>query len=382
MRATGGAAVPLGGVPPAFDTEDASKVLDGIFTPEAIHRIQDAIERVAGPSRSPVLLAVATLGMLEFTENMLCSLDAVGVSGRALVVGLESGLCSELSEGRSCVDLTPNVAGLDGRAAFAYSSSAFRAVGLSKLGVATAVVLGNRTRGVLFADVDVAFLRDPLAAADAMASSGRLDAVFQLNNALRAGARTCADFHPKYEEQGGRWRIDVNSGLYYIRDTPDAAHLMTEAFGLLRAGNAGGDGMDQGALWTAISNLNSSLRVDTFPCGEFANGNVFWGHHGAIQATQTVAVHANWMVGSFQKEACMHAAQIWFLSQQYQLPDGRTNGSQRQSRCTDGSGGSVRLAAAAADIGMAAQVDASGRVTCREGGPEDGRSTPKRFRLR
>merc|ERR1712232_732875 len=97
-----------------------------------------------------------------------------------------------------------------------------------KLTLLTVAVVSGLTEGVLYTNADVSFFKNPLQIASGAAMTGA-DTIFQLNNALRKNAKACGEMHPKYWDTEDLNRIELNTGLVYVRNSPGAINLMTRA---------------------------------------------------------------------------------------------------------------------------------------------------------
>jgi len=232
-----------------------------------------------------------------------------------VLVGIGPGFCDEFSaEGRVCTELGSGSEPLARGAGEVYGTAGFKSLMKKKLGVVTAAALSNRTRGILYSDLDVAFLQSParlFAAADARGG----DALFLFDSPLVKDARSCDDFDKAHWEDRS-WLKYLSGGLYYVRGSPGGARLVQTAFRNVYDGRTGREGSDQGALQIAAADLSATedATVGRFPCDVLVNGNVFWGHRASFQVQKTIAVHASWMVGEQLKQKCMQSGGLWLLS--------------------------------------------------------------------
>mmetsp|Transcript_67089 Transcript_67089/g.150837 ORF Transcript_67089/g.150837 Transcript_67089/m.150837 type:complete len:417 (-) Transcript_67089:92-1342(-) len=311
-----------GATPTWMGRSVAEACVNEMFTEDIVKRFHGALQRAAGPAHGSVLLTAVTREMVDFAENLLCSFRAVGAGTAAVILGLEKGVCKRLPRGWECVEVTS--------ARRDPETDHWRHGAVKMTALAIAVASGF-AEGVLYTSPDIVLVRNPLAVARGAAISGSgVDAIFQSNNALRQGARSCSEVHPKYWTRQGGKGMELNTGLFYIRHTPGSINFMIRALWNLYDGSTGFDGGEQRPMQHAMQELGKSFEVRTFPCGVFANGNVFWGHQEAIKLSEVALVSGNWIAGAELKRACMKAAGLWALpapvsaSSQTQAKNART----------------------------------------------------------
>mmetsp|Transcript_85726 Transcript_85726/g.239658 ORF Transcript_85726/g.239658 Transcript_85726/m.239658 type:complete len:852 (+) Transcript_85726:108-2663(+) len=292
-----------------------------LLTEAESRKIISALHTTAGFERRPVIVIATDVNMRQMTSNILCNLHDVGAQDHVVLVAAGEGVCRHLLHDRSkCVEIhsTPSSKG----GSLEYRGAAYRAIVARKLSIFSLSAISGVADVMLFMDTDVVVFQNPFAA-DLLAAtrSSRVDMKFMLNNALATGAKTCMDFHPKYYNSRGkrRPRFDLNSGLYYVRDSPGAFLVMLHALAILLAGEAEFDGMDQGALMTALKRRPDEhvAHVGYLPCGQFPNGNIFWNHAQTLVTTRLVAVHVNWMKGVELKTQCMRSSGLWFWTSEF-----------------------------------------------------------------
>mmetsp|Transcript_93827 Transcript_93827/g.208755 ORF Transcript_93827/g.208755 Transcript_93827/m.208755 type:complete len:104 (-) Transcript_93827:15-326(-) len=72
------------------------------------------------------------------------------------------------------------------------------------------------------------------------------------------------------------------------------------------------------------------FQVKTFPCGDVANGNVYWGHMQTPLAASPIAVHANWMLAATHEQDCLRVAGFWSLVEEARPAGNTTPGIDRR----------------------------------------------------
>eukprot|EP00928_Gymnodinium_smaydae_P081948 TRINITY_DN65380_c0_g1_i1.p1 TRINITY_DN65380_c0_g1~~TRINITY_DN65380_c0_g1_i1.p1 ORF type:complete len:726 (-),score=48.46 TRINITY_DN65380_c0_g1_i1:12-2189(-) len=306
--------------------------------------LEMAVANAAGPSRQPVVLTSVNRGMLDFADNLLCSLRALGLLSRTVVVGLETGVCSSMTvEGISCIDVSrmgqraPR--SRHGSEPLRFGQPEYRELMVAKFAVIALSLLAGVTNELLYLDVDVVVVQDPF---DAIAQSlgNDVDLAAQRNSALAKSARTCADVRGRSVAASP---YDANAGFLYLRSRPGAVNVILRTVRNMYDGNMGLDGADQGALNEAIKDLSGPFNAEKdiglasfaeFSCDVFANGDVFFAHQEILNVSKLAGVHATWMVGADRKRECLATAGLWLRP-----PPGPPPGRRRrwlETRCVPG----------------------------------------------
>lgn len=185
-----------------------------------------------------VVLTVASGGMIDFSENLLASLSAVGAAGRLLVTALDARAAAHLIA-RGAVVYWPGPPLGGGVGGYfspeSFGSAAYAATTKTKNSLVAAVL--DAGYDVLFTDADTVWLQDPLAGSAPLLSPAC--------NALRLGDTTSplADGAPPAGEAAARGgcsgaTLDVDfigtygdiggmdTAFFYARSTPRArAHM-------------------------------------------------------------------------------------------------------------------------------------------------------------
>jgi hypothetical protein len=289
---------------------------EGGLAQEDADELVDAVAKVSGPAASTFLLTVTTRGMVDLARNMLGSLDAVPADLPRLVVGIGGHVCKNLGSfwNTVCVDLYRNSA-LEQQVS--WGSRNYYQVVLRKHVVLSIASLAGLAKAMVFSDPDIVYFSNPAHAFERLAKDE--DILFSPNNALDPDARSVKDLSADYETRGmanitlgkgkKKRRVDINSGLFYMRNSSRVNHLWMETLKIfLNQENAYGH-YQQYSLVTAMATV-PNVNIGVAPGDIFVNGNVFWGHRDLLKEQKVVSVHANWMA-SHLKRTCLDAASLW-----------------------------------------------------------------------
>ena len=277
---------------------------------------------IAGPNKH-IILTMATGGYVDFARSWARGLDLINVS-HYLVAALDDVALAELSMlGDHVVPvydeaMADDAPGRDEPAA--YGSGAFRA--LTQIKPALVLALLEADLSVLYADADVAFLRDPW---PHLASYENCAVVLQPNRRDEAdvlGAIVELDRLPQNPLPYKRYYGDVGcSGLAYFPSTSNARRLAAFWAAAASAETCGGD---QAALEAALAFLAyaaDDVHVRALPLSLWPNGMALRTLHGAPAPearvnfgvpSEVVAFHANYVVGASQKRAWLESLGLWF----------------------------------------------------------------------
>merc|ERR1719356_1507425 len=266
-----------------FNCDDLNPDYFDQLPAENVSSFHGAIKAVAGPDRRAYILTVVDLTESDLLQNMLRSLIAAGEESGVIVVGSERGVCESVQEGY------PNAVCIEFPVRFKVGTTEtsqgpvkYSEVARLKHAVRTVALMSGLSEGVLFADPDVVFLKKPVSVFQLF--SVHKDVTLAGNNAAREGAAACEEVADRYGAPGpaqlsiGREdrRFEADPGLFYVRDTPGAAHLLLRSWmNLVQDGDL--KHTQSWAITKAIDEV-SGVSLGTVPCSIFVNGNVFWRH--------------------------------------------------------------------------------------------------------
>jgi hypothetical protein len=276
---------------------------------------------IAGPD-GRIILTMATGGYAAFARSWARGLDLVNVP-QYLVAALDDVALAALAP--LGVHIVPVYDAMDDDAPgrdqpAAYGSGAFRA--LTQVKPALVVALLEADLKVLYADADVAFLRDPwphLTSYESCAVALQPNRHDE-NDVL--GAVRELDVRPGNPRPGKRYYGDVGcSGLAYFPSGRAARRLAAFWEAAASAESCGGD---QAALESALASMAYAAEhvdVRALPLSTFPNGMSLRTVHGAPAPealisfevpSEVVAFHANYVVGASQKRAWLESLGLWF----------------------------------------------------------------------
>jgi hypothetical protein len=277
---------------------------------------------IAGPG-GRIILTMATGGYVDFARSWARGLDLINVS-HFLVAALDDVALTELKPlGGHVVPvydeaMADDAPGRDEPAA--YGSGAFRALTQIKPALVLALLEADLT--ILYADADVAFLKDPW---PHLTSYENCAVVLQPNRRDEGdvlGAIVELDRLPQNPRPRQRYYGDVGcSGLAYFPSGRAARRLAAFWAAAASDDSCGGD---QAAFESALAFLAyADARVDVraLPLALFPNGMALRTLHGAPAPEAlisfevppgVVAFHANYVVGASQKRAWLESLGLWF----------------------------------------------------------------------
>ena len=308
--ATGGEAL---GCPALEDDMESPLKSLTAFTRRAVH--------IAGPD-GRIIVTMATGGYAAFARSWARGLDLVNVS-QYLVAALDEVALAALAP--LGVHIVPVYDAMDDDAPgrdqpAAYGSGAFRALTQVKPALVLALLEANLT--VLYADADVAFLRDPW---PHLTSYENCAVALQPNRHDEndvLGAIVELDRRPGNPRPGKRYYGDVGcSGLAYFPSGRAARRLAAFWEAAASAESCGGD---QAALESALARAayaDEDVDARALPLALFPNGMALRTLHGAPAPEAgtpfgvppgVVAFHANYVVGASQKRAWLESLGLWF----------------------------------------------------------------------
>ena len=292
-------------------------------TPPELAAFTQRASSIAGPG-GRIIVTMATGGYVDFARSWARGLDAVNVS-HFLVAALDDVALTELKPlGDHVVPVYEDATDDDdapGRdEPAAYGSGAFRA--LTQIKPALVLALLEADLSVLYADADVAFLRDPW---PHLTSYDRCAVVLQPNRRDEAdvlGAIVELDRRPGNPRPRERYYGDVGcSGLAYFPSGRAARRLAAAWAAAASDETCGGD---QAALESALAFLayaDEGVNVRALSLALFPNGMALRTLHGAPAPearvnfgvpSEVVAFHANYVVGASQKRAWLESLGLWF----------------------------------------------------------------------
>jgi hypothetical protein len=291
-------------------------------TPASLAAFARRAVHIAGPNKH-IILTMATGGYAAFARSWARGLDLINVS-HFLVAALDDVALTALKPlGEHVVPvyeegLQMDAPGRDEPAA--YGSGAFRA--LTQIKPALVLALLEADLSVLYADADVAFLRDPW---PHLTSYDRCAVVLQPNRRDEAdvlGAIVELDRRPGNPRPRERYYGDVGcSGLAYFPSGRAARRLAAAWAAAASDETCGGD---QAALESALAFLayaDEGVNVRALSLALFPNGMALRTLHGAPAPearvnfgvpSEVVAFHANYVVGASQKRAWLESLGLWF----------------------------------------------------------------------
>ena len=276
---------------------------------------------IAGPD-GRIIVTMATGGYAAFARSWARGLDLVNVS-HYVVAALDDVALAELKP--LGVHIVPVYDAMDDDAPgrdqpAAYGSGAFRALTQIKPALVLALLEANLT--VLYADADVAFLRDPW---PHLTSYENCAVALQPNRHDEndvLGAIVELDRRPGNPRPGKRYYGDVGcSGLAYFPSGRAARRLAAFWEAAASAESCGGD---QAALESALARAayaDEDVDARALPLALFPNGMALRTLHGAPAPEAgtpfgvppgVVAFHANYVVGASQKRAWLESLGLWF----------------------------------------------------------------------
>jgi len=284
------------------------------FSRRAVH--------IAGPDRR-IIVTMATGGYAAFARSWARGLDAVNVS-HFLVAALDDVALAELAPLGEHVEpvydgaMDDEAPGRDEPAA--YGSGAFRALTQSKPALVLALL--EAKLAVLYADADVAFLRDPWPHLTSYESCAVALQPNRRDEHDVLGAIVELDRRPGNPRPRQRYYGDVGcSGLAYFPSGRAARRLAAFWTAAASDDSCGGD---QAAFESALAVLAYAAEhvdVRALPLLLFPNGMALRTVHGAPAPealvkfgvpSEVVAFHANYVVGASQKRAWLESLGLWF----------------------------------------------------------------------
>lgn len=302
----------------AFNCDDLNPVFYSQISALSAGILHSAIKQLARQDRSPVIVTFVDSEAGPLVQNLLFSLRAAGERSGVLVVGVAPGACRSVdADGLpdvACV-VVPPVAQTDDddeRLVEALDSETVDARGsaIHRHAVLTTVVASGLTQGVLYCEPSVVFLRPPVAAFRERLGAGRIQAVFAPDGALPDGQSARQDAPGgSAADAGGERDLEIDTGLFYVADSAGSTDLLLRAWMLLA--ESAGEGRAAVHRWALLEAIRAApwVKVASVPREEFANGNAFWGHRGALQTDRLRAVHVNWMDPQLRLE-CMARARL------------------------------------------------------------------------
>jgi hypothetical protein len=292
-------------------------------TPPELAAFTQRASSIAGPG-GRLVLTMATGGYAAFARSWARGLDAVNVS-HFLVAALDDVALTELKPlGDHVVPVYEDATDGDdapGRdEPAAYGSGAFRALTQIKPALVLALLEANLT--ILYADADVAFLRDPWPHLTSYESCAVALQPNRRDEHDVLGAIVELDRRPGNPRPRQRYYGDVGcSGLAYFPSGRAARRLAAFWTAAASAASCGGD---QAALESALAFLAyAAEHVDAraLSLALFPNGMALRTVHGAPAPEAgtpfgippgVVAFHANYVVGASNKRAWLESLGLWF----------------------------------------------------------------------
>ena len=266
---------------------------------------------------------MATGGYVDFARSWARGLDAVNVS-HFLVAALDDVALTELKPLGVHVEpvyegaMADDAPGRDEPAA--YGSGAFRA--LTQIKPALVLALLEAQLSVLYADADVAFLRDPWPHLTSYESCAVALQPNRRDEHDVLGAIVELDRRPGNPRPRQRYYGDVGcSGLAYFPSGRAARRLAAFWAAAAAAASCGGD---QAALESALAFLayaDDDVNVRALPLALWPNGMALRTLYDAPAPearvnfgvpSEVVAFHANYVVGASQKRAWLESLGLWF----------------------------------------------------------------------
>jgi hypothetical protein len=277
---------------------------------------------IAGPDRH-IILTMATGGYVDFARSWARGLDLINVS-HFLVAALDDVALTELKPLGGHVEpvyegaMAGDAPGRDAPAA--YGSGAFRA--LTQIKPALVLSLLEADLSVLYADADVAFLRDPW---PHLASYENCAVALQPNRRDEEdvlGAIVELDRRPGNPRPRQRYYGDVGcSGLAYFPASSNARRLAAFWAAAASAETCGGDQAGLEAALAFLAYAADDVNVRALPLLLFPNGMALRTLYDAPAPealipfevpSEVVAFHANYVVGASQKRAWLESLGLWF----------------------------------------------------------------------
>ena len=247
-----------------------------------------------------LIVTAVSSGLLDFASNLLHSLALVYSTGPKVqfsIVGLSPNVCRSFPLSRGSLEVNCSYAtdvARDLSPEVTYKSAEYLANVAKKL-EAYIRAADNAADGsmILFTDVDVVFLSDPLQ----FQRKKNCELWFSSD---RPGDECFSNKH------------QICSGIFVLRASPATRNLLHVALEELGKSNSY-DGGDQGAIQSALQKTGMSYEV--LGCDHFANGNVAFGfseQQHRLRNLKPAAIHANFMFDSFTKRDCLRVSDLWF----------------------------------------------------------------------
>ena len=299
-----------------------------------------AVELAASRNAARVVFAsFANHAQLDFMLNWIAHLDVLQLAGSALVGATDDATVAGLIAARTrarCFPLTSAI----GAAEAKWGSPGFSQMGRTKSKLLRTLLTMHAT--VLFADADVAFLRDPLPYIQTQIALGA-DVLFHTDG---FGSSPFAKLHgdSALEQPSFGWGPELNTGLFLA--TPKALKLSEEWCEVLKSDAAFANWkndqqtlnelMRQGVRISPPSDARSTNLIDAFngrlklgllPSHLFPSGHVYFIQRQlrSIQDTAPYAIHLTFQnCDQSGKRHRMREARLWMVDppSYYNPPNG------------------------------------------------------------
>lgn len=257
-----------------------------------------------------IVATAVSASLVNFTLNWIHYLNQLKDEVSVQIVGLSPGVCNSFSDKPMVKCHYSNSLAEDKTNITVFRSEQYQGHVARKL-TAFSNVIDRSSDGsiILLSDVDVVFVSDPFE----FQLPKNTDVAFSQNQFHCGQPRTRDGPHQVTH-------LDINSGIIFVRVSPQTKQLFHSAIEELEKGNTY-DGTDQGALTSALRVTNTTFAY--LPITKFANGFQFFVKHCH---ENIVAVHTTFMTNSRVKKHCLSSSGLWFGDSAYRFPDVRVSG--------------------------------------------------------
>ena len=290
-----------------------------------------SLVRARADDHKTIVLAVTNEGFVGFWRNLRCSMDALGVSRHAIVVGTDRAAC-EAAESPA----VPCVVG-DGvfwgeaaqaeleRGKLKHGTAAYaRLMHLKARPALDALRLGYN---VLFTDTDVVWLRNPLAelraAYGGAMADGSVDLLIQSdhdesNDAACTEHSECRRSHwcrekPTYVNGNEhKCEVEVCGGFWWLRASAAGEALLDGMFAQMEVMRKQDERIGEQPVLNFVLHRTPGLRWRVLPRDEYPNGASYFVRR-KWPAALPVIVHNNWLAGYKKKRARFERHGMWLL---------------------------------------------------------------------